>query len=163
MKHLLVAFISVAFLSCGIGPSKNRPEENPNKNSKFKPVDVTLEQLVGAWEITEIRTDPAVKGRKPTKGEMPFDIGFTGDGEMSTLPTEIDLSSDLNFIETKIAIEKGAIFPSKKYMKFEVQLGDALEVLLINDKELVLRSRGFGLLTSHLAKTNEFWYLTKIE
>lgn len=167
MKVHFVLCCSIILFSCSNSTVSNEKEQTKNENGQtiekvFNPIEETrYEQLIGIWEIKELRTDPNVAGKDPGRMDVGILFSFNKDSMFSTTSLGLEyLKRTRDNLGAKVTLNKGELFPTTHPAIFEAQWGKSIDVLMINESELVLRYAGVGAIG---AEKNEFRYFKRIE
>lgn len=168
MKNLLpIFFFSIIFYCCG---NKETPKEDTTKEKKtnneistdFKPVgSVTYDQLIGIWEIKEVRKDPNIAGEKPGMMDKGILFGFNKKGMLSTSSLGLQyFKTSWEDIGMLVNVSNGEICSADSNVVFNEQWGGCISVFLINKNELVLK---YNVLGKSVTDEVEFKYLKRVE
>lgn len=169
MKNLLpIFFFSIIFYCCGNKETSKENNISTEQNSKiepkaeFKPVtDVTYDQLIGIWEIKEIRKDPNVSGEKPGMMDKGILFGFNKKGMLSTTSLGLEYFKGIwKEMGMLVKVNNGEICSADSSQIFKEQWGGCIPVFLINKNELVLK---YDLLSKSVTDDVEFKYLKRVE
>lgn len=154
--------LAILFTACNT-PSDSTGDSSTKDNSAAETiidaptVNVTPEQLVGIWEITEIRSNPNVKGSAPDMMNKGIIFGFTDDARMSTTSLGIEyMRESLEYSTMGYMIEKGVIRSIDDNSIFELQWGEeGIRVVKIGNDELCLWYKMLG------SKKDKYAYLKR--
>lgn len=140
-------------------------EKEGNSKSVVKTVvpkiieNVSYDQLIGVWEVTEQRKDPQIKGVQPHPMEDGILYAFHENGRFMTTSMGIDYLKDVfGFLGMKVTVKEGKIKSTEKSDLYDNQWGkNGIEIYKINQSELVLKFKTFK------QYENPYLYLEKIK
>jgi hypothetical protein len=123
--------------------AKEKAEKDVEEYNAGESVSFTLKQLVGTWELAEIRVSPLEVGMKPIADQAIL-MGIDDDQNLAfATEGETELKSNLQNLSSPFTINDNTICSTDTNdIVFKLQFGGPnVKVFLINEKELVLEKK----------------------